>query len=712
MTASTPFSKILIANRGEIALRVMRSARALGYRTVAVYSTADAQARHTLEADQAVCIGEPLPRQSYLDIPAIIAAARLSGADAVHPGYGFLAENPAFAAACAEDGLVFIGPSAASILAMGDKAGAKALMRAAGVPCIPGYQGDDQSAGRLAAEAALIGWPVMIKATAGGGGRGMRRVDRAEDFAEALVSAQSEALSAFSDATVILERALIAPRHIEIQVFADRHGNALHLGERDCSVQRRHQKLIEEAPSPAVSPALRERMGAVAVQAVRAIGYEGAGTLEFLLDAQGDFFFMEMNTRLQVEHPVTEAITGLDLVDWQLRIAAGEPLPLRQDQLRFDGHAIELRLCAEDALLGFMPQSGRMDAWLMPEATTSSAGGLRVEHALRSGDEIPPFYDSMIAKLVAHGRSRDEALRKLRHGLANAVALGVATNQAFLARCLAHPVFAAGGATTAFIPDHQAELLAGLTREGDAVGHQRAAAVAAVLLHLSAEALGADAGASNTHGLAHRLPMLQRFDLGAVACHGALMQQGPLQFSTRLDGHDSALQVVAHTGMAGRSSAGSGSAGRSRIVVDGLADSAVWHRTGATLRLHFAGRPWVVTDRSRAAASRAGAGSSDGKLRASMNGRVVALQVAVGDTVAAGQPLLALEAMKMEHVHTAPCAGRVAALHVSLGEQVVAHRVVVEIEPALSAAALLAAELPAAELPAAELPPATGSAAG
>ena len=355
MTASTPFSKILIANRGEIALRVMRSARALGYRTVAVYSTADAQARHTLEADQAVCIGEPLPRQSYLNIPAIIAAARLSGADAVHPGYGFLAENPAFAAACAEDGLVFIGPSSASILAMGDKAGAKALMRAAGVPCIPGYQGDDQSAGRLAAEAALIGWPVMIKATAGGGGRGMRRVDRAEDFAEALVSAQSEALSAFSDAAVILERALIAPRHIEIQVFADRHGNALHLGERDCSVQRRHQKLIEEAPSPAVSPDLRERMGAVAVQAVRAIGYEGAGTLEFLLDAQGDFFFMEMNTRLQVEHPVTEAITGLDLVDWQLRIAAGEPLPLRQDQLRFDGHAIELRLCAEDALLGFMP---------------------------------------------------------------------------------------------------------------------------------------------------------------------------------------------------------------------------------------------------------------------------------------------------------------------------------------------------------------------
>ncbi len=695
MAGATPFTKILIANRGEIALRVMRSARALGYRTVAVYSTADAQARHTLEADQAVCIGEPLPRQSYLNIPAIMAAARLSGADAVHPGYGFLAENPAFAAACAEAGLVFIGPSSASILAMGDKAGAKALMRAAGVPCIPGYQGDDQSAGRLAAEAALIGWPVMIKATAGGGGRGMRRVDRAEDFADALVSAQSEALGAFSDSTVILERALIAPRHIEIQVFADRLGNAVHLGERDCSVQRRHQKLIEEAPSPAVSADLRERMGAVAVQAMRAIGYEGAGTLEFLLDAQGDFFFMEMNTRLQVEHPVTEAITGLDLVDWQLRVAAGEPLSLRQDELRFDGHAIEVRLCAEDALLGFMPQSGRMDAWVMPERSATHPGnlpgagtaGLRVEHALRAGDEIPPFYDSMIAKLVAHGRSRDEALRKLQQGLADAVALGVATNQAFLARCLAHPVFAAGGATTAFIGDHQTALLSGLTRDGDPIGHQRAAAVAAVLLHLSSEPVDPGNGVASRHSLAHRLPMLQRFDLDGTPCQGALMQQGQQQFSARVDGHDSTLQVVAHDpsgGQAGvRPGLASGLTGRSRIVVDGLADTAVWHRDGATLRFHFAGRPWRVTDRSLAAATRAGAGASDGKLRASMNGRVVALQVSIGDVVSAGQPLLTLEAMKMEHVHAAPCAGRVAALHVSLGEQVTAHRVVVEIEPAV-----------------------------
>ena len=675
MSAATPFTKILIANRGEIALRVLRSAHALGYRTVAVYSTADAQARHVLEADQAVCIGEPLPRQSYLNIPAIIEAARLSGADAVHPGYGFLAENAAFAAACRDAGLRFIGPSPEAITAMGDKAGAKALMAAAGVPVIPGYQGDDQSAERLAREAATIGWPVMIKATAGGGGRGMRKVEAAADFTDALRSAQSEALSAFGDATVILERALIAPRHIEIQVFADRHGNAIHLGERDCSVQRRHQKLIEEAPSPAVSAELRARMGAVAVKAVLAIGYEGAGTLEFLLDARGDFFFMEMNTRLQVEHPVTEAITGLDLVDWQLRVAAGEPLPLAQEQVRFAGHSIEVRLCAEDALQQFMPQSGTMAAWTMPDS-------LRVEHALRAGDEIPPYYDSMIGKLVSHGASRAEALRKLQRGLQDAVALGVTTNQAFLSRCLAHPVFGQGGATTAFIGDHQAELLHGLTQAGDADGHRRAAALAALLLHLSA----AD-GAQALQSLAHRMPMLQRFSLGGVACQGALSQSSAHQFSTRLDGETSALSVVA-------SSRGA-DGGQVRVQIDGLAETAVWQREGSTVRFHFAGRAWAVADHSRAAATQAGAkGHHDGKLRASMNGRVVALQVAVGDIVTAGQPLLTLEAMKMEHVHAAPRAGRVSALHVSLGDQVAAHRVVVEV--AAEAAAAASTEPPAA----------------
>ena len=383
MRGTTPFSKVLVANRGEIALRVTRSAHALGYRSVAVYSSADLNSPHVAAADEAVCIGEPLPAQSYLNIGAIIDAARATGADAIHPSYGFLAENADFAAACREADIVFVGPSPQAIRAMGDKAGAKRLMQEAGVPCIPGYQGEDQSAERLAEEAGKIGYPLMIKATAGGGGRGMRLVADADSFAELLRNAQSEAKNAFGNAAVILERAIAEPRHVEIQIFADRHGNAVHLGERDCSVQRRHQKLIEEAPSPAVDATLRERMGTTAVTAARAIGYEGAGTLEFLLDRDGAFYFMEMNTRLQVEHPVTEAITGLDLVEWQLRVAAGENLPLAQEDIRFSGHAIEVRLCAEDAAQGFMPQSGTMRRWRVPS-------GIRVEHALKPGAAIPP----------------------------------------------------------------------------------------------------------------------------------------------------------------------------------------------------------------------------------------------------------------------------------------------------------------------------------
>jgi geranyl-CoA carboxylase alpha subunit len=403
------------------------------------------------------------------------------------------------------------------------------------------------------------------------------------------------------------------------------------------------------------------------VAAALAVGYRGAGTVEFIVDADLKHYFLEMNTRLQVEHPVTECITGLDLVEWQLRIAAGEPLPLAQDQVRFQGHAIEVRLCAEDALHNFMPQSGTMAAWAMPEA-------LRVEHALRPGDEIPPYYDSMIAKLVAHGATRAEALRRLQRGLQDAVALGVTTNQAFLSRCLAHPVFAQGGATTAFIGDHQAELLAGLTKDGDGAGHRRAAALAALLLHLSA---GDESPASQ--GLTHRMPMLERFTLDGVACQGALTQAGPQRFATRLDGEDSELELVALSQ--------DGDAGRVRVRIGGLADTAVWQREGTTLRFHFAGRAWVVVDASRAAAAQAGdRRHHDGKLRASMNGRVVALLVAVGDEVSAGQPLLTLEAMKMEHVHTAPRAGRVAALHVSLGDQVASHRVVAEIEAPHAAA--------------------------
>lgn len=662
MTTATPFHKILIANRGEIALRVIRSARAMGYQTVAVYSTADAASRHVLEADQAVCIGEPLPAQSYLRIDAIVEAARRTGADAVHPGYGFLAENEDFARACRDAGLVFIGPSPEAIIAMGHKAGAKQIMMDAGVPCIPGYQGEDQSEARLAAEAERIGFPVMIKATAGGGGRGMRLVESAKAFPELLRSAQSEALNAFGDAEVILERAIIEPRHIEIQIFADRHGNAIHLGERDCSVQRRHQKVVEEAPSPAVDAALRERMGATAVAAVKAIRYEGAGTLEFLLDQQGQFYFMEMNTRLQVEHPVTEAITGLDLVELQLRVAAGEALPLRQEDVRFQGHAIEVRLCAEDVDRGFMPQSGTLRLW-QPAQT------LRVEQALRSGAEIPPFYDSMIAKVIAHGATRDEARRRLLQGLHQTVALGVTTNQVFLGACLRHPVFAEGGATTAFIARHQDALL-----QPDAAVRERALVLAAALLF---ETAGGAPARPLLRRLAHRLPVGLLLEVNGARHSVHVAQTGPEHFLVTIGETEHGVALVA--------SDTQGDAGRVRVVLDGVMESADFVRDGAQLWLHYAGQPVTVTDLTRSAAQRASDSGGDGKVRASMNGRVVAVLVAEGDQVEAGQPVVTLEAMKMEHVHLAPVAGRVLGLSVGVGEQVTARRVLAEIEAPVAA---------------------------
>jgi len=659
MSTATPFHKILIANRGEIARRIQRSAHALGFRTVAVHSTADADARHVREADQAVCIGQALPAQSYLNVAALLDAARRSGADAVHPGYGFLAENADFAQACRDAGLVFIGPSPEAIRAMGNKAAAKRLMEQAGVPCVPGYQGADQSEERLAQEAARIGYPVMIKASAGGGGRGMRLVQAPEDFAQALRSARSEAQNAFGDPAVILERALLEPRHIEIQVFADRHGHAIHLGERDCSVQRRHQKLIEEAPSPAVDAALRARMGAVAAQALHAIGYEGAGTLEFLLDADGNFYFMEMNTRLQVEHPVTEAITGLDLVALQLRVAAGEVLPVTQEQVRFSGHAIEVRLCAEDAQQGFMPQSGALALWHTPQNTPQNTlSDTRVEHALETGAPIPPYYDSMVAKIIAHGETREAARRKLLSALQDTVALGVTTNQTFLQRCLAHPVFAAGGATTGFIAAHQAQLLA-----QDEALHANACAVAAALLCASAQPPGGE-----QHRITHHLTLELRAALNGQRFTARVQQPQKNHFSLELAGQTFEVCV-----------AGSAAA-HARVTCNGLAEPVFFHRDGAQLHLHWRGQPWHVQDETHAASARAGAQEGDGKLRASMNGRVVAVHAAVGDMVQAGQSIVTLEAMKMEHVHAAPIAGRLSALHASVGEQVAARRVLAELD--------------------------------
>ncbi|MCT5003924.1 acetyl-CoA carboxylase biotin carboxylase subunit, partial [Pseudomonas aeruginosa] len=439
--------RILVANRGEIACRVMRSARALGIGSVAVHSDIDRHARHVAEADIAVDLGGAKPADSYLRGDRIIAAALASGAQAIHPGYGFLSENADFARACEEAGLLFLGPPAAAIDAMGSKSAAKALMEEAGVPLVPGYHGEAQDLETFRREAGRIGYPVLLKAAAGGGGKGMKVVEREAELAEALSSAQREAKAAFGDARMLVEKYLLKPRHVEIQVFADSHGHCLYLNERDCSIQRRHQKVVEEAPAPGLGAELRRAMGEAAVRAAQAIGYVGAGTVEFLLDERGQFFFMEMNTRLQVEHPVTEAITGLDLVAWQIRVARGEALPLTQEQVPLNGHAIEVRLCAEDPQQNFLPQSGTVARWRAP-------GDVRTDHALADGLVVSPYYDSMLAKIVAHGTDRADACRRLAHALDDCLLLGLPTNRAFLRDCLAHPAFLAGDVSTAFIDRH------------------------------------------------------------------------------------------------------------------------------------------------------------------------------------------------------------------------------------------------------------------
>ncbi len=647
-----PFFKILVANRGEIALRIMRTARRLGYGVVAVYSDPDRDAMHVREADQAIRIGEAQPAQSYSRIEAIIAAAKASGAGAVHPGYGFLAENEEFARACRDAGLVFIGPSPDAIKAMGTKAGAKAIMQAAGVPCVPGYQRPDQSDAVMLTEAKKIGFPVMIKAVAGGGGRGMRLAADAAAFPDSLRSARSEAQGSFGDATVILERAIVDPRHIEIQVFGDAFGNAIHLGERDCSVQRRHQKLIEEAPSPAVSPELRARMGAVAVGAVKSLRYEGAGTLEFLLDQNGEFYFMEMNTRLQVEHPVTEAITGLDLVELQLRVARGEPLGLRQEEIKVAGHAIEVRLCSEDVTNDFMPQSGRMALWRMPD-------GIRVEQALQSGSEIPPFYDSMIAKLISHGATRDEARGKLICGLEQTVALGVTTNQTFLVDCLRHPAFARGEVTTTFIGKYRDELLAPRASTSSYI------ALAALLLYVT------DPHSPpwrSGRSLAATFPIPARIDDGHGIHDVETVRERDGGYVASIAGHVYRFEIDE----LGRDAI--------RYRSDGVMETARFVREDDRLHVLHRGITLSVHDLTLAAPVSALANGGDGKVRAAMNGRVVAVLVEPGERVAAGQPVMTLEAMKMEHVHTAAISGTISAIDVAEGEQVTTGKIVVEIE--------------------------------
>jgi geranyl-CoA carboxylase alpha subunit len=617
------FTKILVANRGEIAWRVMRTARAMGYRTVAVYSDADKDAPHVAFADEAVRIGPPPVGESYLSIDRILEAAHKSGADAIHPGYGFLSENAAFAASCEQAGLVFIGPPPAAIAAMGNKAAAKRRMIEAGVPCVPGYQGADQSDASLAREAGRIGLPVMVKAAAGGGGRGMRLVEREADLLEAIRTARAEAESAFGSGELILEKAVVDARHVEIQVFADTHGNVIHLGERDCSVQRRHQKVVEEAPSPAVDADLRHRMGAAAVAATRAIFYRGAGTVEFLLGADGAFYFLEMNTRLQVEHPVTEAITGLDLVAWQLRVAAGEPLPLTQEQVAFSGHAIEVRLYAEDAYAGFLPQTGRIDVW-----RPATGPGVRIDHGIKDGLVISPFYDPMIAKVIAHGATREEARTRLLRALAETVVLGPTTNRHFLIRLLEHPDFADGKATTSFLGKHTFP----------------APAVSDVHWQLAAVLLWRQSAA--------------RYPAALRGWRNSNPEPTPIRLAA--GGSERLLHVTGH---------------------EPIDETAPFHVDGDDVVVDLEALTVRFTDRTYAPPAAAAAGS-DGKLRAPMDGRIVAIKVAAGDSVAKGQTLVVLEAMKIQHQLKAPLDATVEAVAVKEGQQVSNRTVLVTMEVA------------------------------
>jgi len=636
-------NKILIANRGEIACRIQRTAQALGYRTVAVYSDADAQAAHVQMADEAVNIGPPPVQQSYLNIPAILSAAQRTGADAVHPGYGFLSENPDFARACANAGLTFIGPSVEAIELMGSKRLSKLAMLEAGVPCIAGYQGSAQDDATLQIEAERIGYPLMIKASAGGGGRGMRLVHQREHLHEQLRTARSEALNAFGSDELILEQALIEPRHVEIQLFGDSHGNLIYLGERDCSVQRRHQKIIEEAPCPVMTPALRQAMGDAALKAGRAVNYVGAGTVEFLLDRDGQFYFLEMNTRLQVEHPVTELISGLDLVDWQLQIAAGQPLPLTQSEVSLSGHAMEVRLYAEDPAQGFLPQTGAVLRW-------EPAAGVRIDHGVLEGQRISPFYDPMLGKIIAHGATREEARRKLLRAVEDTVLLGVATNQRLLADLLKHPQFIQGDFSTALIAEHFSDI-----RHTNATAEQLALAAALFYQHSAQAHPPALSGWRNSADVpwTYRLAVddeVQDIVVSVLADH-------------RLQANGIEISDLSTDGR------------WATAVIDGIRRRSAYHLDGAQLWL-----PGVsVTNCTQRVASRQ-APTGGGMVKAPMDGAIVDVRVRAGERVTQGQLLLVLEAMKMEHPLKAGIDGVIKAVQVMTGDQVRNRQVLLEIE--------------------------------
>jgi len=668
------FSKILIANRGEIACRIIRTARHMGIATVAVYSEADVGALHVSLADEARLIGPPPARESYLDIRAIIAAAQKSGAEAVHPGYGFLSENAEFAEACAGAGLVFIGPPAAAIRAMGSKAAAKALMEAQGVPVVPGYHGAEQDPGRLLAEAGRIGFPVMIKASAGGGGRGMRIVAGPGEFARALEGAKREAAGAFGDDRVLIERYLERPNHIEVQVFGDTYGNAVHLFERDCSIQRRHQKIVEEAPAPGLDPGRRTAMGEAALKAARAVGYVGAGTVEFIVPrdkesggkkAGGLFYFMEMNTRIQVEHPVTEAVTGIDLVEWQFRIAAGEKLPLRQEEIRLTGHAIEVRLYAENPAKDFLPSTGTLHFLHLPEGE-----GVRVESGVRAGDPVSPFYDAMIAKVIAWGEDRATARARLGRALADTALLGVQTNLGFLARILADPEFAAGTLDTGFIERRRAVLLA----PADPVSAlARAAAALWRLLARQEAADGPDPWARVDGWRLNLAPAPQSltFRCGAEEWTASARRAGrgwQLRFGEGLCERVWAAEAER------------GVDGRLVVALDGARRRVRVLAHGAVLAVFAVGESWIIEEVDPLMPP-PGADAVAGRLTAPMPGRVVQLLVAAGDQVRRGQPMMVVEAMKMEHTIAAPRDGTVASVHYVSGALVEEGAELIALEP-------------------------------
>ena len=657
-------AKVLIANRGEIACRVMRTARGLGYRTVAVFSDADADAPHVLQADEAVRIGASPAADSYLNIAAMLDAARRTGADAVHPGYGFLSENAAFAQACVDAGLVFIGPPPSAINAMGDKALAKQRMVAAGVPCAPGYLGGEQGDDTLTAEALALGFPLLVKAVAGGGGRGMRLVHAEAELAAAIAGARREAKSAFGDGTLMLERLIEGGRHIEIQIFADAHGNAIHLGERDCTAQRRRQKVIEESPSPVVSAAMREAMGRDAVAAALAVGYVGAGTVEFIVDADLRHYFLEMNTRLQVEHPVTEMVTGLDLVEWQLRIAAGEKLPLQQHEVTLRGHAIEARLYAEDPYARptpFAPQTGRILHW-RPEAAAVQPG-VRIDHGIAEGGEVSPYYDAMVAKIIVHGRDRDDAIRRLRAALAGAPLLGLRNNARFLADLVAHADFRGATMTTTLIDEwfEREEAIAQRPQAGD-----EAWCLAAALL---------------AHGGGWRADSVAAYDL-ELECDARRerlrvqpARDGSVRVARSTD--DRATHEVIVLALA--------EDGSLRYRFDGVQRHGVAVRAGAAWHLALAGDSYSFSEPSPLVAADAGADAR--RVRAPVAGVVSQVAVQVGDAVAAGQPIACVEAMKMEMWLAAPAAATVTALHVKAGDQVASGALLAELEPTVEATA-------------------------